>query len=79
MNDYINIWSMLYLIYLLENNIVITCIKKSLLWYSSFQTSEYKVFQEQLNNKDVFALSLLLVALYETCLYCQTYILKILF
>lgn len=51
--------------------------KKSLLW--SFQTSEYKVFQEQLNNKDVFALSLLLVALYETCLYCQTYILKILF
>lgn len=53
--------------------------KKILLWYSSFQTSEYKVFQKQLNNKDVFALSLLLVALYETCLYCQTYILKILF
>lgn len=53
--------------------------KKCLLWYSSFQTSENKVFQEQLNNKDVFALSLLLVALYKTCLYCHTYNLKFLF
>lgn len=44
-----------------------------MLWYSSSQTSEYNVFQEQFNNKDVFALSLLLVALSKTCLYCHTY------